>query len=256
MRSLFLFILLGIGLPAMAAEDFHALYEVKPQTGSVYELGWVKDGLAKRQEGKLVSILNLDCQTDRDQEMKVNEEAYSFKAAQYRCNYMASMEEPTIFMGLERDCKLLFNSAFFEVACHEEYSGGAHPDSGNSYYYLDGDGNLVPEESFAQMLAKAGPLQADFKKQSKAMQKSCSDWFVQEGDVFSQEELENILGTANAQRAGITKEGAPLIGMSYELVRVARANPCDQKTFWVKIKNKEAWKELVIKGEVRRLKSD
>lgn len=255
MRSLLFFILLGLGLPAWSADDFHALFEIAP-AGQVYELGWVKQGLAKRQDGQITRVLNLDCLLDVDEGVQVTGHQSSFKGREYRCHYEGSLVDSPVTMGLERSCKLLFNTAFFEIICEEAYSGGAHPDSGRSYYYLDADGNLVSEEGFAGMLAKANPLQADFEKQSKAMQKHCSDWFVQEGEVLTQEELENILGTVTAQRAGISKEGDPLIGMAYYLVRVARGNPCDQQTFWVRIQNKEAWKELAIKGEVRRLKSD
>lgn len=255
MRSFLFLVLLGLGLPAMSASDFHGLYEVIPDEGTAYELGWVKEGLAMRQDGKVSKALNLDCQADLDEEMKLTEQQQSIEGSKYHCRYEGTMENSEVGMSLERSCKLLYNSAFFEVICQEDYSGGAHPDAGVSYYYLDKDAVLVPEDAFAALLAQANPQSADFQKQSAAMQKSCSDWFVEQGDVFSKDELESLLGTATAQRAGVTKEGAPLIGMAYYLARVARANPCDQKTFWVRLQNDQAWKGLSIKGQVKAIKN-
>lgn len=256
MPAFIFLVLFGAGFSVWSDEGFHSLYEITPDSGQAYELGWVKNGLAKRQDGAISKVLNLDCLAGADEEMKVAEQQFSIKDATYHCNYSGILEDVPVEMGLERRCKLLYNSAFFEIICHEEYSGGAHPDTGSSYYYLDKNGTLVSEEAFAALLAKASPVQADLQKQSIAMQKSCSDWFVKEGERLSKEDLEALLGTATAQRAGVTKEGAPLIGMAYYLVRVARANPCDQKTFWVKARNTEAWKDLSISGRVRATRSN
>lgn len=262
MRTLFIACLLGLGLhgQAQAAAEmdstgaFQAVFEVRPSSEQVYQLGWIKQGLAKQQAGRISTLIKLDCLEELDEDMQLKRHQSSMEGAEFRCSYEAGIQGSPIHMGLERSCRLVFNSAFFELICKEDYSGGAHPDSGANYYYLDKNAEPVPEEQRSALLGAAKPEAMDLQQKSMAMIKSCNTWFVQNGERLSREDLASLIGTPQATRAGVTKEGRPLIGMSYYLVRVARGNPCDQKTFWVKVDNAAAWESLTIKGVVQRLK--
>lgn len=257
MRWLFLVGLYSFGGQLLAAEVFYPLYEVRPDSAPSYQLGWTQDGLVKQQSGKASKLLDLNCLKDleEDPDATLASHETAIKGGEFRCSYEASIKDSPAGMGLNRSCKLVYNTAFFEVICQESYFGGAHPDEGKSYYYLDSRAELVADQKMADLLAAAKPQVADLRKQSETMTKSCATWFAENGNRLSRQELADMLGEPTPRRAGVAKGGAPLIGMSYYLPRVARGNPCDQQTFWVKVDNASVWNDLNIQGKVVRLPS-
>jgi hypothetical protein len=262
MRTLFIACLLGLGLhgQAQAAAEmdstgaFQAVFEVRPSSEQVYQLGWIKQGLAKQEAGRISTLIKLDCLEELDEDMQLTRHQASTEGTNFHCSYAASAQGSPVDMGLERTCRLVFNSLFFELICKEDYFGGAHPDYGTNYYYLDKKAEPVSGEQLAALLAAAKPDDADLKRKATAMKKSCNDWFATHGDRLSRDDLETMVGgSPSPLRAGVDQSGAPLLGMAYYLVRAARGNPCDQKTFWVKVKDAKVWEPLIIKGKVQRL---
>lgn len=267
MRNFFMTCLIGLGLQPWSsswaetqtehgsAEAFQAVFEVKPESGQPYQLGWIRQGLARQEAGRVTRLIELDCLKELNEDMKLTKHQTSTEGANFHCSYTASDQDSPVGMGLERSCRLVFNSLFFELICKEDYSGGAHPDYGTNYYYLDKKAEPVSEEQLATLLAAARLDDADLKRKAMAMKKSCNDWFATHGGRLSQDDLEAMVGgSPSPLRAGVDQSGAPLLGMAYYLARVARGNPCDQKTFWVKVNNADVWGPLIIKGKVQRLK--
>lgn len=251
MRLPILLSLLALSLPAVAGPVFTPLFQVDPNSGKAFELGWNSDGVAMRAGGKVSTLVALNCHKDLDPEMTVTEEKTYKGGKQYQCSYSATFKDSPMPSSLQRDCKLVYNGRFFEAICREDYAGGAHPDGGYVYHYLTGDGKAISATTLGQLLDATEPLSADLKKRAAAMSAECGAWFKEQGEAMSPADLQSMIGEPSRQRLGVDADGNALIGMSYYLVRVGRSNPCDQKTFWVRAANSEAWKKLDASGKVK-----